>query len=100
VLLGSFENLSEGLQNALWELGGVPLQHRTDRMSTAVNNMRDEREFTTRYEALLRHHRMEGQKIQAGKANENGHPSGHTVPSSSLTHVRRSAGLLPPVHHS
>ena len=26
----SFANLSEGLQNALWELGGVPLLHRTD----------------------------------------------------------------------
>jgi len=26
----SFESLSEGLQNALWELGGVPQRHRTD----------------------------------------------------------------------
>ena len=60
------------MQNALWELGGVPGSHRTDRMSTAVNNMTDEREFTARYEALLRHYRMEGQKIQTGKANENG----------------------------
>ena len=68
----SFESLSEGLQNALWELGGVPLQHRTDRLSTAVNNMTDEKEFTTRYKALLAHYRTEGQKIQAGKANENG----------------------------
>jgi Mu transposase-like protein len=68
----SFESLSEGLQNALWELGGVPLEHRTDRLSTAVNNMTDEKEFTSRYQALLRHYRMEGQKIQAGKANENG----------------------------
>ena len=68
----SFESLSEGLQNALWELGGVPLRHRTDRLSTAVNNMSDEKEFTDRYEALLRHYRLEGQKIQAGKANENG----------------------------
>lgn len=68
----SFESLSDGLQNALWELGGVPLEHRTDRMSLAVNNASDEREFTTRYEALLRHYRMAGQKIQAGKANENG----------------------------
>lgn len=68
----SFENLSEGLQNAVWELGGVPCCHRTDRMSTAVNNMTDDKEFTTRYEALLRHYRMEGQKIQAGRANENG----------------------------
>jgi hypothetical protein len=68
----SFESLSEGLQNALWELGGVPLEHRTDRLSAAVQNMTDEKEFTTRYEALLRHYRTEGQKIQAGKANENG----------------------------
>lgn len=68
----SFESLSEGLQNALWELGGAPLEHRTDRMSTAVNNTSDEREFTVRYEALLRHYGMAGQKIQTGKANENG----------------------------
>ena len=68
----SFESLSDGLQNALWELGGVPLDHRTDRMSLAVNNASDEREFTTRYEGLLRHYKMTGQKIQAGKANENG----------------------------
>ena len=29
-------------------------------------------EFTNRYDGLLRHSRMTGQKIQAGKANENG----------------------------
>jgi hypothetical protein len=68
----SFESLSEGLQNALWSLGGAPREHRTDRLSTAVNNMSDEKEFTARYGALLRHYRMEGQKIQTGKANENG----------------------------
>ena len=68
----SFESLSEGLQNALWELGGAPSEHRTDRLSTAVNNMSNAKEFTSRYDALLRHYRMDGQKIQAGKANENG----------------------------
>jgi hypothetical protein len=68
----SFESLSEGLQNALWDLGGVPLQHRTDRLSAAVNNLSEQKEFTTRYEALLRCYRLDGQKIQAGKANENG----------------------------
>jgi len=31
----SFESLSAGLQNALWELGGVPLMHRTDKLSAA-----------------------------------------------------------------
>ena len=29
-------------------------------------------EFTARNECLLRHYRMDGQKIQAGRANENG----------------------------
>jgi hypothetical protein len=32
----------------------------------------EEKEFTDRYEALMRHCRMEGQRIQAGKANQNG----------------------------
>jgi len=68
----SFESLSEGLQNALWGLGAAPSSHRTDRMSTAVNNTTEAKELTQRYEALLRHYRMEGQKIQAGRANENG----------------------------
>jgi hypothetical protein len=68
----TFESLSEGLQNALWELGGVPLEHRTDRLSAAVNNLVDTREFTRAYEGLLRHYRVNGQKAQAGHANENG----------------------------
>lgn len=68
----SFESLSDGLQNALWELGAAPLEHRTDRMSLAVNNTSDEREFTTRYEALMRYYKMTGLKIQTGRPNENG----------------------------
>jgi hypothetical protein len=68
----SFESLSDGLQNALWELGAAPLEHRTDRMSLAVNNASEEREFTMRYAALMHHYRMTGQKIQTGKPNENG----------------------------
>ena len=35
----SFEALSDGLQNALWELGGVPRRHRSDSLSAAVNNL-------------------------------------------------------------
>jgi hypothetical protein len=33
----SFESLSEGLQAALWELGGVPEFHQTDRLTAAVH---------------------------------------------------------------
>ncbi|HEX3681724.1 MAG TPA: IS21 family transposase [Bryobacteraceae bacterium] len=68
----SFESLSEGLQNALWELGGVPREHRSDRMSAAVNNLTDLHEFTAAYAALLRYYDVQGQKIQAGRAHENG----------------------------
>jgi len=68
----SFESLSEGLQSALWELGGVPRTHRTDRMSTAVKKTRDPDAFTERYGALLRHYGLEGAKTNAASANENG----------------------------
>ena len=32
----SFEALSDGLQNAFWELGGVPRRHRSDSLTAAV----------------------------------------------------------------
>jgi hypothetical protein len=68
----SFASLSEGLQNALWELGGVPLLHRTDRMTAAVNNLAEQAEFQKNYQALLRHYNLDGRRIQAGRPNENG----------------------------
>jgi hypothetical protein len=69
----SLESLSEGLQNALWQLGGVPRLHRTDRLTAAVQpGVEEPEKFKQRYEALLRHYALEGQAIQAGKGNENG----------------------------
>jgi len=69
----SLESLSEGLQNALWELGGVPRVHRTDRLTAAVQpGVEGPESFKQRYQALLRHYGLEGQAIQAGKGNENG----------------------------
>lgn len=68
----SFESLATGLQNALWELGRVPRRHRTDRLSAAVQKPDHPEEFTRRYQALLNHYGLQGEKIQAGKGNENG----------------------------
>ena len=68
----SFESLSEGLQNALWELGGVPKSHRTDCLTTAVQKADHPEEFTQRYTALLKHYVLEGQKTQVSSPNENG----------------------------
>src|SRR5438270_8294993 len=68
----SFESLSQGLQDALWELGGVPRVHRTDRLTAAVNNLGDRDLFQQRYRALLAHYGLTPQAIQARKANQNG----------------------------
>jgi hypothetical protein len=67
----SYESLAEGLQNALWLLGGVPQLHRTDRLSAAVPPGGHE-QFTQRYQALLRHYRLEPQAINVRAAHENG----------------------------
>jgi len=68
----SFESLSEGLQNALWDLGGVPQYHQTDRLSAAVNKPDNPEEFTRMYQGLLSHYGLRGRRINPSKAHENG----------------------------
>lgn len=68
----SFESLSEGLQSALWELGGVPHAHQTDRLTAAVQKSLHPEEFTQRYQAMLSHYGLVGRKTQAASPNENG----------------------------
>ena len=84
VVLGgeSFTALAEGLQDALWHLGGVPREHRTDSLSAAFCNLRkDEAEdMTERYQALCDHYGMEPSRNNRGLAHENGSiegPHGH-----------------------
>jgi len=84
VVLGgeSFVALSEGLQNALWALGAVPKNHRSDSLSAAFRNLsRDAQEdLTRRYEELVRHYGMEPTRNNPGVAHENGSiesPHGH-----------------------
>lgn len=68
----SFESLSEGTQNALWMLGGVPLRHRIDNLSAAVVNPSQRTEFTDRYQGLLDHYRLKGESINPRSPHENG----------------------------
>jgi len=68
----SFESLSDGLQQALWQLGGVPAAHQTDRLSTAVNKPDNPEEFTRRYQGVLSHYGIAGRKTQPASPNENG----------------------------
>ena len=76
VVLGgeSFVALAEGLQNALWTLGGAPEQHRSDSLSAAFRNLdRDARDdLTHRYAALCAHYKMTATRNNPGLAHENG----------------------------
>ena len=38
----TFEALAEGIEQALWQIGGVPVQHRTDHLSAAVRHRANE----------------------------------------------------------
>jgi len=76
VVLGgeSFTALANGLQNALWALGGAPAEHRSDSLSAAFRNLdRDAVEDQTRrYEALCAHYKMAATRNNTGVAHENG----------------------------
>jgi len=84
VVLGgeSYVALAEGVQNALWSLGGVPSEHRTDSLSAAFRNIEAETEadLTERVEALCAHYGMTPSRNTKGVAHENGSiegPHGH-----------------------
>jgi hypothetical protein len=76
VVLGgeSFAALAAGLQNALWQLGGVPEEHRTDSLAAAFANLeRDAREDTrVRYEALCVDYGMEPTRNNRGPSSRSG----------------------------
>lgn len=68
----SFLALSAGLQGALWRLGGVPEEHRTDSLSAAFNNLSEGEALGARYEALCRHYGMRASRCNPGQSHENG----------------------------
>lgn len=68
----SLESLTEGWQNATWELGAVPARHRTDSLSSAVNNMSNLEEFNRRYEAVMKYYGVKPEHTNPASGNENG----------------------------
>jgi transposase InsO family protein len=95
VILGgeSYVALAEGLQNALWTLGGAPREHRSDSLSAAFRNLDREAhdDLTSRYDALCAHYRMEPTRNNRGVAHENG---GIESPHGHLKHAIRDALLM------
>ncbi len=68
----SFAALAQGVQNALWALGGVTEEHRTDSLSAAFNNLAEEEELTRRYKDLCQHYGMRPSRNNLGESHENG----------------------------
>lgn len=68
----SFESLAEGLQNALWELGGVPAEHRTDNLTAAIIRLGKRDELTAPYRGLMDHYGLRASHNSPGRAHENG----------------------------
>ena len=81
VVLGgeSFTALAENLQNALWNLGGVPREHRTDSLSAAYRNLDAEAaaDVTRRYDEFCAHYAMRASRCNPGEAHENGAVESH-----------------------
>jgi hypothetical protein len=78
----SFIALSEGLQNALFESGGAPQEHRTDSLSAAYRNTggKGRKPLTRLYDDLCHHYRLRPTRNNKGIAHENGaieSPHGH-----------------------
>ncbi len=75
----SFTALAENLQNALWSLGGVPHEHRTDSLSAAFRNLSREaaEDITRRYDAICAHYNLIASRNNPGEAHENGAVESH-----------------------
>jgi hypothetical protein len=81
----SFTALTEGLQEALWQLGGVPSTHRTDRLSAAYRNLCKDDDAAAGYQAFCDHYSLEPTRNNPGVSHENG--------SVEAAHGHLKAGL-------
>jgi len=70
----TYEALVEGLQGALWDLGGVPELVRHDNLSAATHELKRSggRSLTSRFRDVLDHYGLKSTRINAGEAHENG----------------------------
>jgi len=68
----SFTALTEGMQEALWQLGGAPKTNRTDRLSAAYRNLAPHDDASTGYQAFCDHYGIEPTRNNLGVSHENG----------------------------
>ena len=68
----SFETLTYGYEKAVWELGSVVKEHRTDNLTAATQAIGSRREFTTRWQQFMAHYKVTPTTNNAGVSHENG----------------------------
>jgi hypothetical protein len=70
----TFEALVDGLQGALWELGGIPEIVRSDNLSAATHELKRSggRTLNERFAAVLGHYGLRSTRIHPGRSHENG----------------------------
>ena len=68
----TFDNLAYGFEKAVWELGYVAPEHRTDNLSAAVKNMGCRRTFTERWQQVMKHYEVDPTTNNPGVSHENG----------------------------
>lgn len=68
----SFTALTEGMQEALWQLGGAPATNRTDRLSAAYRNLAPHDDAAAGYQAFCDHYAIEPTRNNLGVSHENG----------------------------
>jgi hypothetical protein len=70
----TFEALVAGLQGALWALGGVVEEVRSDNLSAATHELKHSggRSLTQRFRAVLDHYGLRSSRIRPGESHENG----------------------------
>jgi hypothetical protein len=70
----TYEAMVEGLQGAVWTLGGVPEIVRHDNLSAATHELKRSggRSLTRRFKGMLDHYGLGSTRIRPGEAHENG----------------------------
>jgi transposase len=68
----SFASLAEGYENAIWSLGKVAPDHRTDNLSAATKKAGSSRDFTENWLKVMNHYGVIPSCNNPGESHENG----------------------------
>ena len=68
----SFESLSKGYDEAVWTLGFVAPEHRTDNLTAATQVCGSKRVFTKNWKEVMNHYGVTPSRNNPGVSNENG----------------------------